>query len=157
MPQPRLHRMRRPARLASARSWLDSGGEATVRAYARRYGVDRYTAYDELTMLGVTLPAKDEQWSVRPPPVPKRPKRSRRQKQEPEVVDDGLPSDWMEWGGELMFVAGFTSGGAPYGIRIEDFPPEDLPEELKDLAEVRRALRDELAARHAWDDSDVPF
>jgi hypothetical protein len=75
------------------------------------------------------------------------------------VIDDGLPFDWMEWGGEIMFVAGFTAGGAPYGIRVEDFPPEDLPEELEGLADVRRARRDELAAQRAWDwdDSDVPF
>ncbi len=67
MPQPRRHRMRRPTRLDSARSWLQSGADATVRTYARRYGVDRYTAYDELQLLGVPLAAKDERWSVPTP------------------------------------------------------------------------------------------
>ena len=90
--------MRRRARLDFARSWLDSGADVTLRTYARRHGVDRYTAYDELTMLGVTLPAKDEQWSVRPPPLPNRTKPSRREKREPEVIGGGLLFGWMEWG-----------------------------------------------------------
>ncbi|HVL99577.1 MAG TPA: hypothetical protein VM324_09835 [Egibacteraceae bacterium] len=159
MPQPRRHRMRRPARLDSARSWLESGAEVTVRAYARRYGVDRYTACDELGILGVALSAKDQRWSVRPPPVPKRSRR-----EEPEGVQDGLPDGWLEWGGELMFVAGFTSGGAPYGVRVQDFPAHDLPEELKAFAEERRAeerrltaLAAEQRARFGRQERDVPF
>jgi hypothetical protein len=34
--------------------------------------------------------------------------------------------DWIEWGGELIWVAGFTSGGAPYGLRVCDFDRADL-------------------------------
>jgi aminoglycoside phosphotransferase len=32
--------------------------------------------------------------------------------------DDG---EWSDWGGELMLVAGTTSGGAPYGTSVEDY------------------------------------
>jgi hypothetical protein len=157
VPQPRRHRMRRPARLDSARSWLESAADASVRTYARRYGVDRYTAYDELQMLGVPLSAKDERWSARPIPG-----RSRRE--EPGGAEDGVADGWMEWGGELVFVAGFTSGGAPYGVRVQDFPPEDLPEELKAFAEERRAeairasaCPAQQRARFGGEDRDVPF
>ena len=34
--------------------------------------------------------------------------------------------DWIEWGGELIWVAGYTSGGAPYGLRVCDFDRADL-------------------------------
>jgi len=142
---------------------LESGVEVTLRAYTRRYGVDRHTAYDELTMLGITLPAKDEQWAVYPPPPPKR---SRADEHESDV-GGGLPYGWMEWGGEFMFVAGFTSGGAPFGLRADEFPPEDLPEELRRLERSSGAFiddpfprRDDGREAHGWeagDDPDVPF
>lgn len=115
--------MRRPARLDSARSWLESGAEVTVRAYAHRYGVDRYTAYDELGILGVALSAKDQRWSVRPPPVPKR---SRCEEPEPEGTEDGLPDDWMEWGGELMFVRRLSALAAEQRVGI-GWQDRDVP------------------------------
>ena len=33
---------------------------------------------------------------------------------------------WVEWGRELIWAVGFTSGGAPFGLRISDFEPADL-------------------------------
>jgi hypothetical protein len=33
---------------------------------------------------------------------------------------------WIEWGGELIWAAGFTSGGAPYGLRASELDPADL-------------------------------
>jgi hypothetical protein len=38
------------------------------------------------------------------------------------------PADmgWVEWGGELIWAVGFTSGGAPFGLRPCDFDPSDL-------------------------------
>jgi len=35
-------------------------------------------------------------------------------------------SGWVDWGGELIWAVGFTSGGAPYGLRVSDFDPADL-------------------------------
>ena len=29
--------------------------------------------------------------------------------------------DWVEYGGVLMWVAGFTEGGVPYGLGVEEF------------------------------------
>lgn len=144
--------MRRPARLDSARAWLASGAAVTLRGYARRYSVDRYTAYDELTMLEADLPAGDEQWSKRPPPVPRRARRDRDDDHEPDPTGD-LPEGWVSWGGELLFVAGFTSGGAPFGMRIDEFPEDALPDELR---EARRLAESESACR-SLGEPDPPF
>jgi len=37
--------------------------------------------------------------------------------------DEPLPEgeDWVEWGGVLMWVAGWTSGGAPYGLTVDEW------------------------------------
>lgn len=74
-----------------------------------------------------------------------------------EPIDDGLPDGWMEWGGEILFVVGFTSGGAPYGLHLDEFPPEDLPEELRELAASRAASDGASAGQHGRADTDVPF
>ena len=71
-------------------------------------------------------------------------------------------NDWVEWGGELIWAVGFTSGGAPYGLRVCDFDPADLQAMGLDGAVVDDA---ELATAESsidesddWlRDDDVPF
>jgi hypothetical protein len=97
--------MRRHARRESARAWVASGAPVSVKAFARRYGVDRYTAYADLIAIGLRLPLGDNRWAVRPAPTPKRPPA------EPAGFDEG----WVWIGDQRMFVVGYTPGGAPYG------------------------------------------
>jgi hypothetical protein len=56
---------------------------------------------------------------------------------------------WVEWGGELIWAVGFTSGGAPYGLRACDFDPADLRAMGLDVAEVDEAG---LASGESWMD-----
>ena len=109
--QPRRHQMRKQARRESARAWIASGAAVSVKAFARRYGVDRYTAYEDLIAIGFAFPSGDTRWAVRPAPTPKRPRT--------EPVD--LGGNWIWAGDERMFVVGFTPGGAPYGW-VDDRP-----------------------------------
>jgi hypothetical protein len=111
--------MRRPVRLDSATAWIARKGPIRVGEYARRYGVDRYTAFQDMVAIGAAIAEGDRKYAVRPPPVPKR-----RPKPASEV--DEWP-DIIEWGGELMYVAGWTSGGAPYGVPVEGFDESGSP------------------------------
>ncbi|MCZ7673751.1 MAG: hypothetical protein M5U34_44875 [Chloroflexi bacterium] len=53
---PRRKRMKRPQRLESAKSWLETyEGNNVVKAYRKRYGVDFECALTELEMLGVPI------------------------------------------------------------------------------------------------------
>ena len=53
---PRCKRMKRPARLQSAVSWLEKfSGENVLRGYCRHFGVDWRCAAIELKRLGVQL------------------------------------------------------------------------------------------------------
>lgn len=48
--------MKRPQRLESAKSWLETYvGDKIVKAYRKRYGVDFECAFTELEMLGVSI------------------------------------------------------------------------------------------------------
>lgn len=115
--QPRRHRMRSQARRESAAAWIASGAGVTIKTYARRYGVDRYTAYEDLTAIGFPLPDSAQRWAQRPSPQP-RPLRS-------ATPPAPLDNDWIMMDGRPFFVAGYTPGGAPYGIHLgamNDYP-----------------------------------
>jgi hypothetical protein len=103
--------MRKQARRESARAWVASGAPVSIKAFAQRYGVDRYTAHEDLAAIGFALTPGDTRWAVRPPATPK-PRRT-----EPaDLADD---RDWIWIGDQRMFVVGYTPGGAPYGW-VED-------------------------------------
>jgi hypothetical protein len=86
--------MRKAIRRESAKAWLASGKQISVKMYAKRYGVDRYTAREELEAIGLQFAPGDTRWSKRPDSVPRKPK---------EVVQDLTPDlDWVEIGGRLM-------------------------------------------------------
>jgi hypothetical protein len=61
-----------------------------------------------MAMLKVSIAPDDQRFAVRPPPRP-RVRRPRASEPTPEP-------DIIEWGGQLMYVIGWTSGGFPYGL-----------------------------------------
>ncbi len=84
----------------------------SIKTYARRYGVDRYTAYEDLTAIGFPLPDSARRGARRPPPQP----RPRRPATPRALPDD----DWIMMDGRPYFVAGYTPGGAPYGLYLHE-------------------------------------
>ncbi len=104
--------MRKQARRESSRTWIVSGATVTIKTYARRYGVDRYIAHENLTAIGFPLPDSAQRWAHRPPPQP-RPRRS-------AIPRALLDDDWTMIDGRPYFVAGYTPGGAPYGLYLDD-------------------------------------
>jgi len=59
--------MREQKRRDSARAWIRSGAHVSVKTYANRYGVDSYTAYNDLGAVGFPLPASAQQWALAAP------------------------------------------------------------------------------------------
>src|SRR5262249_28213397 len=110
--------MRQRQRRDSAREWIGSGAAVSVKAYAKRDGVDRYTAYDDLTALGYALPISEQQWAKRPPATPRR-----KAGHCADPVDD---ESLIMLDGRLFYVAGYTSGGAPYGVFIDETPSDEM-------------------------------
>ena len=70
---------------------------------------------------------------------------------------------WIEWGGELIWVVGFTSGGAPYGLRVCDFDRADLEAMGLDVAALEDAgqlspAESSIEESNGWlCDDDAPF
>ncbi|MBL7552253.1 hypothetical protein I6A60_30975 [Frankia sp. AgB1.9] len=88
-----------------------------MNSYAKRYGVDRHTAYDDLTALGFALPDSSRQWAQRPPAI-----RRGHAENGGDQVDDEW---WTILNGRVFFVVGRTSGGAPYGVITDEMPAYD--------------------------------
>jgi hypothetical protein len=91
-----------------------------VKAYAKRYGVDRYTAFDDLAALRFPLPASAQQWAQRPPSSPQ-PRSTGRVGHEIVPDDDS----WIIVDGRSFFVVGYTPGGAPYGVFTDETPSDE--------------------------------
>jgi hypothetical protein len=109
--------MRKPARLDSARTWIRFGARVTVRAHAKHYGVDRYTAYEDLSAIGARcLPARSN--GQRPPAV------SRKRRRRTDEFDD-VDHEWIWVDSRRMFAVDYTAGGAPFGCYEDEF--EDWP------------------------------
>jgi len=128
--------MRKQQRRDSAREWIRSGANVTVRAYAKRYGVDTYTAYDDLAAVGFPLPPSAARWVQRPPPAP----RSGTQRA------DGVDDWWILRDGRKFLVVGRTSGGAPYGIFEDESSNGLLPVERVHLRSRHRQSSGQLPA-----------
>lgn len=108
--------MDRPARLASARHWLPKyPGKNIVRGYATWFGVDVGCALKELQMLGVAL---DPLYVARLRTTLQT--RSRRVVAPPSNQFE-LPEGYgVDWDDDFEYIAGFTSGGAPFGTPWPD-------------------------------------
>ena len=89
-------------------------------------------------------------------------RRGRGEEFEPTETRRVTDMGWVEWGGELIWAVGFTSGGAPYGLRVSDFDPADLEAMGLDVAALDDAglttAKSSIDESNDWlRDDDVPF
>lgn len=114
---PRRKRMKRESRLQSARAWIAKyQGKNIVKGYSSWYGVDLLCAINELRMLGIQIDEEREK-QIRATLLGRSRARQRRkilQQQETEQ----LYADFSD--GTFAFIAGYTSGGVPYGTTWEE-------------------------------------
>ncbi len=123
--QPRRHRMDREGRLQSARDsdWVNKySGKHIIQSYRKRYGVDILCAIKELRLLGVSIDQEYEQ-QVRQFIEGKARAGKRKKEEQNKTRND-------RWGrgvgATFAYIAGYTSGGAPYGGRwdeVDEVPP----------------------------------
>ena len=97
-------------RLADSRLWLQSlNSEKIAKAYRKHFGVDWATAFRELELLGVQVPADYKETVIKS--VTGQAEVRKRMKAEKLATLDGIEQDET-----FAYIAGYTSGGAPYGI-----------------------------------------
>ena len=123
---PRAKRMTRQGRLQSFKHHLSEyTGKSIVRGYRRHYGVDLLCAVQELKMLGVNISPEYEKQLRATVENKRKAKQLKKQNQ-----------DTSEWGVEggyddnFAYIAGFTPGGAPFGVTWEEMEATEGASEM---------------------------
>ncbi|WP_079504831.1 hypothetical protein [Mesobacillus jeotgali] len=114
---PRRKRMKREARLQSAKSWLVSyEGENVVKSYSKWFAVDPVCAIKELELLGLRFSEKQKM------NVLFGQENRIRQKQLLKVrrLQKDREQEWEDHDEGFVFIEDFTEGGAPFGITYEE-------------------------------------
>ena len=115
-----LHRNKR---LKSAAEWVKTySGKRIVHGYAKRYGVDKLCAVKELRLIGIEISEEYENQLRQSIEALKKQRQFKKYKKEQELNSlSGFDSDE-----NFAFIAGYTSGGFPYGITHEEMEEIDL-------------------------------
>ena len=126
---------KREIRLRKARQWaLTYEGKHIVRDYRKRFNLDPTCAMKDLSAIGVLSPEKLEQMKKAEAARLEQRRREREKKAMEEMWDNYPDAD-----DHFFFIAGYTSGGAPYGVTWEEMglepwqsPFEESDEEDED-------------------------
>ena len=110
----------RQQRLKEARKWFPEQGftedSHIVKAYRKKFNVDRTCAMKELCLLHVLSPEKQASYEAQ-----LKAKKEKRQRRKQQVEFQSFDQDEY-----FYFIAGYTSGGAPYGITWEQAREDGL-------------------------------
>ena len=106
----RHKQLRRSQRLARGKNWLHNyEGEDMIEDYRKRYGVDMLCAVVELRQLGADI-SEEYEHQLRQEEEYKRLSKKKGKNQTEEDVLDGFSDE------NFAFIAGYTSGGTPFGL-----------------------------------------
>ncbi len=120
---PRRKRLRRASRLESAKHWIPTYvGKNIIRGYQNWYGVDIQCAVYELKMLKIKI---DEQYVSRVLEAMTHRLVAKKRNLEKKAEGASL-LDWCDSDENFYYIAGYTPGGAPYGITWEEAEVQGL-------------------------------
>ena len=112
------HNLSRARRLQRAKRWLASyRGKYLVRGYKKWFGVSDVCAVVELRMLGVDIPDARLEQARRDEQARAAHRARRKEKYAPSI---------RECDDEFAFIAGYTEGGAAYGITWDEWEGMDV-------------------------------
>ena len=118
MTGPRRKHMKRSHRLSAAIPWTSRyEGKNLVAGYSKWFGVDQLCAIKELTMIGVDIPPQIVA-QVQSTHARKHERALRNKEKKKQNSMHGMLSGHDEF---FAFIAGFTEGGAAYGITWEEW------------------------------------
>jgi hypothetical protein len=125
---PKRKGMKREGRIKAAKYWIPRyEGKNIIKGYSKYFGVNKLCAIKELEMLGYNF--KPEYIMQ----VKESLKAQERLKQEHKLRKKQSESlnDYIDYNETFYFIAGYTSGGTPYGVTREEVVNDGLIEESK--------------------------
>jgi hypothetical protein len=128
-------------RKAKAEKWVAEydgtpyGGDI-IKAYRKKFAVDRMKAVAELQMLGVSLTKEQidrEKTAVKAYQEIQKAKMAKRKRlREQRKMQKSDIADYTEQDDRFYYIAGYTSGGAPYGVTWEEMGLSPYTEDCDD-------------------------
>lgn len=120
--------MNRSQRLQSATHFVPTyNGKNLVSGYSKYFAVDKLCAVKELEMLGYSIKSSyKKDLKVTALQKAKKKEEQKKLKREKLELETLIDSDET-----FAFIAGYTSGGAPYGITWEDWNEKEEDERIK--------------------------
>jgi hypothetical protein len=113
---PKRKRLKKQARLNLAMSWIEKyDGNNIIAGYAKWFGVDKICAINELKAIGVVIPDSLENQIIASLKDRLEKKRIIQEKKE------NAETTFIESDDNFGFIAGYISGGFPYGLTHEEF------------------------------------
>ena len=107
-------------RLERAKKWLETySGENILKDYRKKFATDRMQTLQELQLLGLTFTEEQiakEKRAVEARRQQELAKKRKRKLRRQEKKQGGPHPVQMEQDDRFFFIAGYTSGGAPYGV-----------------------------------------
>jgi len=115
----------REKRLRRAKKWIEQyTGEHIVKAYKKRFGVDQLCAMAELKMLGIDLDRDYVERATAAEMI--------RREQLAEKKREREEQEWIakhaDQRDQFFYIAGYTSGGTPYGVTWDEMGLEPWEE-----------------------------
>jgi hypothetical protein len=145
---PRRKRFNREQRLQSAKEWIPTyTGKNLIKGYKKWFGVDFVCAIKEIKMLGYEVdPEYKKQILKQEEAKQKADEKRKAEEKRKKAEEKHFNSDQNE---DFYYIAGYTSGGAPYGITWEEYERDMKGKEEKDNEKNRD--------RGDSSESEVPF
>ena len=133
MKQARAKRLRRGEAWLSAQNFTEEA--RIIKAYRKHFKVDKLCAVSELGMLGILSPERqaeyEAQWRVE--------LKNRQAQKQRDDDNENLYQD-----NNFFFIAGYTSGGVPYGVTWEEeMKFERAEEKIQELKTISRVLAEQ--------------
>lgn len=120
---PRRKRMSRHGRLQNAQKFAkDYNGKNIVKGYAKWFGVDLQCALTELQLAGIKINPQTKKNNKQA--IQNKQRQIQLKIEKSKLQDDHIHSE--DYDEHFSFIAGYTSGGAPYGITWEEAEEKDL-------------------------------
>ena len=135
---PKKKRRKKKYRIILSKEWTSNYiGENIIKDYAKWFSVDLICAINELRLNGVIISNEDENTAKK---SIEENKRLRRIKKENRIKREQGQEDECSSDCGFAFIAGYTSGGAPFGItheQMKNFQEIDSDEEIDFIEKIK--------------------
>ncbi|KAB3529589.1 hypothetical protein [Alkaliphilus serpentinus] len=152
---PKRKRLKRKNRLQVAKKWIPTyNGKNLVKGYRRWFGVSLLCAIKEIEILGYKVDAEYKKQIIELEKM-KQKKAEKKRKMEKEQRNS---EEYYDSDETYYFIAGYTSGGVPYGVTWEQYNNETQCEKRGEKERSSEYLGDTKSDDHIdLFSDDIPF